>query len=771
MPARDLRVPTKLALVLTLPLLGFLAVTGVQVASSVGNASQLDNFSRQVALGREVTALVHELQRERDRTAGVLAALGDAATGTRNVADLAPDRTGVDRAAAAFTEAAAPVLDDPSTARSYAAVQHGLAELPRIRDGVQSGWLRGQGAFDAYTSIIADLEAVMLLPAVLGGDAAVGQAVRAFVNASRAKELAAQIRGLLYVVCTTGRFGPGELEVVTDARAQRQAAVERFRADASGAQITAYDDTVSGQAVRTTDRLEQTVIDEARTPRLSVDPQQWWQASTTALELMRGVEVTLLNDAISAAEARSASQWRSTVLGSLGSALLLVIALLTSIVIGRNMVNTLRSLRLQALDVAQRRLPQVISQLRAAPKGAPAPDVEPITIRSGDEVGEVAEAFTAVLRSAVRLATEQTMMRHNVDAIFVNLARRSQALVERQLQLLDELESAEEDPEQLASLFRLDHLATRMRRNDNNLLVLAGGEPSRRWTEPVPLTALILAAAAEIEQYPRVRHDITDNIHVVGHAVADVVHLVAELLENATIFSPPDTPVVVLGWASDDGGAVLVVEDEGMGMSPDALALAERQVTAPMSIDVAAAERMGLVVVGHLAHRLGIRVGMRSAERGVVVLVSIPPELVVPAPAEPSPWSTPRPADPGHAATTPDRAPAAPTRAEDVLAAVGPDRASVFWSRRAPVAKPTAAAPSSVDTPTNGAGLPIRVPMANLPQQQAKGAATGPPKEPDPQQVSQVLTRFYGGIHRAELEDDDLETAVTKVTNTSTEVR
>jgi hypothetical protein len=382
LPTRDLRVQTKLALVLTIPLLGFLAVTGVQVTSSVATASQLDDFSKQVSLGREVTGLVHELQRERDRTAGILAALDNEPTGSRNVADLAPDRTAVDRAAAALRGAAAP-LRDPAVARAYQAVERGLAELPRIRAGAQEGWLRERGAFDAYSRIIADLQALMSVPAAITGDVAVNQAVRAFVNVSRAKELAAQIRGLLYVVSTAGRFGTGQFEIVTDVRAQRQAAVEQLRAGASAAQITRYDNAVSGQAVRTTGRLEQTLVDNARSPDLGVDAQQWWQASTTALELMRGVESDLLAAAVTAADARSASQWRTTVLSSIGSVILLAVALLTSIAIGRTMVNTLRSLRAQALDVAQRRLPRMIEQLRAATKGAPAPEVEPITVRSG----------------------------------------------------------------------------------------------------------------------------------------------------------------------------------------------------------------------------------------------------------------------------------------------------------------------------------------------------------------------------------------------------
>jgi hypothetical protein len=367
-------------------------------------------------------------------------------------------------------------------------------------------------------------------------------------------------------------------------------------------------------------------------------------------------------------------------------------------------------------------------------------------------------------------------MRHNVDAIFVNLARRSQTLVERQLQLLDELESAEEDPDQLANLFRLDHLATRMRRNDNNLLVLAGGEPSRRWTEPVPLTALVLAAAAEIEHYTRVRHDITDNIHVLGHAVADIVHLVAELLENATIFSPPDTVVTVLGWATDDGGAAMMIQDEGIGMSREALARAEQQVAAPVSIDVAAAERMGLVVVGHLAHRHGVRVEMRSVGRGAAVRVALPAHLVAQAPAESRPWPTPPPrtrtshgstvagdASPaGQLVSHPASRRAKPTRAEDVLGVGRPDLGSAWWSRRPPAqvaAGPSRASTSDIRGASNEAGLPTRIPMANLPPDQAMTAVTfrAAPTEPDPQEVGSVLSRFYGGVHRAALEDDDLD--------------
>jgi signal transduction histidine kinase len=575
-------------------------------------SAELDAFSRQVAVGREIDTLVHELQRERDRTVGAVAAIA-AGEQARDLSALAPDRTAVDRAVAALDAAARSLTSDATFARTYSSAQTGLAELRRIRDGVQSGWLRAPAVFDAYSRIIADLHALLLVPAAVGGDASVGRAVRAFANASRAKELTAQLRGILYAVCSAGGFGPGELDAVTDLRARQRAAIAQFRADADAAAVTAWDEAASGQAARNVSRLEQTMVDNAPAQYLGVDPQQWWQASTTALERVRGAEEQLLESAIAAAHARSAQERRATQVASLLSLLLLMIALLTSFAIGRIMVRALHSLREQALDVAQRRLPEMIERLRTEPANPSRIPVESIAVRSADEVGEVAEAFTAVHRSAVRLAAEQAMMRHNLNAIHVNLARRSQALVERQLQLLDTLESAEVDPDQLANLFRLDHLATRMRRNDENLLVLAGGDTDRRWTEPIPLATVVLAAAAEIEQYPRVRHDIADNVHIVGHAVADLVHLVAELLENATLFSAPDTAVTVLGWASNDGGAALVVSDEGIGMSPDAVARANQQIAFPGTIDVAAAERMGLVVVGHLARRHQVRVRLRPA--------------------------------------------------------------------------------------------------------------------------------------------------------------
>ena len=794
---RDLRVRTKVLLVLTIPLLGFLGLAGIQVVTSVRTAIQLDSFARQVAVGRQIDDLVHELQRERDGTMGGLAALEREGT-ARDLTQLSPDQTAVDRAVVAFDTVVRPLTDDTTFARAYQRAKSSLSELPAIRDGAKSGWLRELAVFDAYTRIIADLHAMLLVPAAVAGDASLAQAVRAFANASKAKELAARMRGILFGVASAGRFEPGDLEAVIDIRAQQSAAEAQFADEAGVDAVAIWDDAQSGQASRTVSRLQQTMIDNAESADLGVDPQQWWQASTTQLERLRGAEAQLLQSATAIAEVRSAQERRSGVIATLLSALLLLIALLTSLAIGRLMVRSLQSLRAQALEVAQRTLPRMIERLQAGPAAPSSIRVEPIAVRSADEVGEVAEAFTAVHRSAVRLAAEQATMRRSLNAIHVRLARRSQALVDRQLRLLDEMESAEIEPDQLANLFLLDHLATRMRRNDENLLVLAGGDGDRRWTQPIPLATIVLAAAAEIEQYARVRQDITGDVHIVGHAVADVVHLVAELLENATVFSPPETTVTVQLWATPASAATLVISDEGMGMSPAALAKANRQIAMPGNIDVAAAERMGLVVVGHLARRQGVRVQLRPGERGVAVVVELPAQLLAEAPSElvdvyevpatrriagngsaDEPLALragpgrgtdlalvgPAPGDARRSGVASTRRGIPPSRAEDVLSLGHVDSASLWWSRQPGAAGgssgsggarsttvPAARAPLA--TEATGAGLPRRVPMAQLP---ATGDHEPVRAEADPDEVGNALSSFYGGVHRAAMEDADMK--------------
>ncbi|WP_083929649.1 sensor histidine kinase [Catelliglobosispora koreensis] len=763
---RDWRMRRKLATVVLIPLLAFLVVAGVQITTAVGTASDLDKFAQRVATARQITALIHELQRERDRTAGMLATLGMPG-GSRDTASLAPDWTAVDRAQEALQQVEAQLTNDSVQAKAYALATAQLAELGHIRDGAAKGWLRRQAAFDMYTRTIASLHALLPVPADVAGDPALGQTVRGLTSLALVKELTAQIRGRLFIVCSAAGFEPGEFEDVVDVRAQQQAATERFRREASVEQLARFDDTVTGQAVRNAGRLRQTVIGNSAVTELGVDAQQWWLASTTELELIRAVEENLISTAAQAVADASVSQWHNTHLGIVATLALLLAAVSVSAVVGRTIARTLRLLRKQALEVAQQKLPQMIEQLSHSSGKAPPYRVDPIAVGTRDEIGEVADAFTAVHRSAVRLAVEQAIMRHTLNEIFVKLARRSQALVERQLRLLDTMEAGETDPDQLANLFRLDHLATRMRRNDENLLVLAGSDSSRRWNQAVELNTIVFAATAEIEQYPRVRQDVMQTIHIVGYAVTDLVHLTAELLENAAAFSSPETTVEVKGSSTADGGAELLISDHGFGMSRDIIAEANRQLAEPMSINISAAERMGLVVVGNLARRHGIHVELTSHSDGITARVAIPPRLIAPAPAvpveetEPAKWL--RSSGTAEETVAPARKTVA-IRAEDVLGPARPGAPSIWWSRdaaaqrKASAPSPVTAQPASVVT--TAAGLPKRVRATQpsvtieLVPASAPPASSLPDIEPD--EAGGMLSRLYSGVRRAQEEDSTL---------------
>ena len=236
---------------------------------------------------------------------------------------------------------------------------------------------------------------------------------------------------------------------------------------------------------------------------------------------------------------------------SLVTLLLLLLVALISTIVARSLIRPLRKLRADALDVAGNRLPEMVRRLSQSEGADEGVEIEPIGVTSTDEIGEVARAFDQVHREAVRLAADEAMLRGNLNAMFINLSRRSQSLIERQLSLIDSLEQSEQDPGRLSSLFRLDHLATRMRRNSENLLVLAGHEVTRRWSQPVPLVDVLRAAISEIEQYERVVLNVQPGIVVVGQAVNDVVHLVAEIVENATTFSPGRHPGLRVRPAAD----------------------------------------------------------------------------------------------------------------------------------------------------------------------------------------------------------------------------
>jgi signal transduction histidine kinase len=305
-----------------------------------------------------------------------------------------------------------------------------------------------------------------------------------------------------------------------------------------------------------------------------------------------------------------------------------LLALLLTSVVARSIVEPLHRLQDGALEMTEV-LPDAVRRISETDGEGVSLNVRPIGLDSRDEIGVVARAFDQMSEEALRLAANEAALRGNVSAIFVNLSRRSQSLVERQISLIDGLEQGEQDAERLANLFKMDHLATRMRRNSENLLVLAGHELVSRGNQPVALVDVIRAAVSEIEEYERVRLDVQQGLMVNGPAVNDVVHTVAELAENATSLSAAGTDVKISGHLLTSGGALIDITDQGVGMSAQELERANWQVENPPLVNVDVSRRMGLFVVGRLARRHGIRVRLRPAPNGgVSALVWLPDEVI-----------------------------------------------------------------------------------------------------------------------------------------------
>ena len=297
------------------------------------------------------------------------------------------------------------------------------------------------------------------------------------------------------------------------------------------------------------------------------------------------------------------------------------------------MVNPLRRLQTDALEIASVRLPARVAAAASGTDLAEADPssfgyVEPIGVQGTDEIARVARAFDQVHAEAVRLAGTEAQLRNNLNTMFISLSRRSVPLIDRLSRMIDNLEQNEADSEQLSHLFSMDHLVTRMRRNSENLLVLAGEEPVRKWSEPVPLGDVARAASAEIEQYGRVALTVQPGIMVSGQAAADIVHLLAELIENATLFSPRENQIQVSVGDSPGGGVLVEVRDEGVGVSAARLSEMNWRLDHPPGVDVSVSRHMGLFAVSRLAARHGIRVRLRAGNpQGLTALVWLPGTL------------------------------------------------------------------------------------------------------------------------------------------------
>lgn len=332
---------------------------------------------------------------------------------------------------------------------------------------------------------------------------------------------------------------------------------------------------------------------------------------------------------------QSQALWESSVVAGAMIAVIVLVALVVAS-IARTITIPLRRLRAGAIDLTRVRLPQAVRTIETEGPEAivPLPTALPEGVSAGPETHEVASAVDGLGAEAIRLATAQVRLRHALDEAFTSMSRRSQTMVEKQLAIIDELESSEEDPEQLRNLFRLDHLAARMRRYNDNLLVLAGSSVRTRSAAPVPVADVFRAATSEMEQYERVRLQPVSGASISGPAAGGLIHLLAELLDNAAMYSPPTSPIMLTSAFTPDGGMQIEVGDAGVGIPPTELAELNARLKTPGVIDMQVPSRMGLFVVARLAQRGGFQVQLspRDGGPGTVAEVIVPAPHVVGAP-------------------------------------------------------------------------------------------------------------------------------------------
>ncbi|MDX8143563.1 nitrate- and nitrite sensing domain-containing protein [Lentzea sp. BCCO 10_0061] len=640
---RNWRLRTKLLAVLLIPTVCALALGGLRVRSDLQAATEFNNLANQIRLETAVADLVQQLQRERDLSVSYVAS-------NKKVDRVVLERQlrRVNDTSEAFSNRIAELSSDlNSTAvERFEVASKQLDRLNSLRNSVRDTQYPAEAVQRTYSESI---ETLLALGEQTISEINDPELVRLHLTTNaiaRIKEQESLKRAILLDVFQRKAFTPSQLRSLQAADAELEAARNDFRKSATPDQAKIYDDTVTGLIVDNANDMQESAINQQTGAKdfTQVTPEKWDIAATLTVNLTRDVE-NLLVEQLQNKTDELAGDTRTRAYVESGIVLaILALALLMALFVARSILNPLRTLRRTALDVADHGLPDAVERILADPnpEDAAKSAVEPVPVHTREEIGQVARAFDAVHGEAVRLAAQQALLRDNVNAMFVNLSRRSQALVERQLNLIDRLEQDEQDPDQLASLFELDHLATRMRRNSENLLVLSGTDLSRRLTRPVPAAEVLGAAVSEVEQYARVQVGQTPDLTVQGRAVNDLVHLIAELLDNATAFSDPVTKVTVRTAKTRKGELAIEIQDRGVGMGDQEIIDANDRLADPPDVDVAVSRRMGLYVVARLAKRHDIKVRLRGNEdiEGGTTALVIVPETLIAIPGQ-APISTP----------------------------------------------------------------------------------------------------------------------------------
>ena len=641
---RNWPVSWRLIAVIVMALVIGLVFGGLRVSAAVDSAAGFGRASQLASLGQQVTGLVQALEDERDETTGVISG---------GSPDVLTPWYNATNAAAARVQALAAGVGGSFPANIQATVATVRSETTPAGLGALRSTAPASGDALAviadYAGPIGDL--ITLNDQIAQGisDPGLVNDVRTLNSLSLAKDHAAQQRALLYHALTQQFFGDGEQPALTTALSEELADKASFETTATPAEQSFFSNTVAGPKVNEAEGIEDLILtsDSLDTPALNIGspqaPAKWYSAMSNTINDMQTVEQQLASNIVARSQVLQGGAEQSARFTAILTVVVLLLVLIATLVVARSLVLPLRRLRAGALDIATVQLPERVRHLAESADPASSLEVAPIDVLSADEIGQVARAFDQVHAEAVRLAGNEAMLRTSFNAMFVNLSRRSQALIERLARTIDSLEQNEEDPDRLSYLFSMDHLVTRMRRNSENLLLLAGHDSARKWSEPVSLADVTRAATSEIEQYARVALSVQPGVAVSGQAVSDVVRLLAEIIENATIFSPKDTQVRVSAQELTSGGVLIEVSDSGVGISEARLAEMNLRLINPPVIDVSVSRHMGLFAVARLAERHGVRVRLRAGSpQGLTALVWLPDTLIERGTRPYGTWSQPR---------------------------------------------------------------------------------------------------------------------------------
>ncbi|MER5935272.1 nitrate- and nitrite sensing domain-containing protein [Streptomyces sp. NPDC002054] len=622
----------KIVALLLVPLVSLTALWGFATVLTGRQAVQLLDVAAVInRIGYPVEDVVRVIQKERRQT---LVVLGDPRASAATT-ELTKRRAATDEI---VREVAANASDPdvsedltPAAKQRLDSILDGFRDLGALRANVDQTALDPAQALELYNRLVDPCyEFLMNLHAL--EDVEMDKQGRALVGITRARETLSRQDAIIAAAFAAKRFGPEDTRAVSDLMAKRELLYEFNLAVLPADERDNFEQYWSGAETKPLRDAEDKIVASGpvKNPRIPT-AAQWDEASTRVLDSLatmgtaagdayqKRVEPVAMNVLVKAAVA-----------GILGF-LALIVSLILSVRIGRDLVRDLSRLRKEAHEASGVRLPAVMRRLAAGEHV----DIETEAPRleyEKDEVGQVGQALNTLQRAAVEAAVKQAELRRGVSEVFVNLARRNQVLLHRQLTLLDTMERRTEDTEELADLFRLDHMTTRMRRHAEGLVILSGAAPSRQWRKPVQLMDVVRAAVAEVEDYERIEVRRLPRLGISGPAVADITHLVAELLENATVFSPPHTAVAVHGEQVANG-FTLEIHDRGLGMTPEALLDANLRIAETSEFELSDTDRLGLFVVSRLAQRHEVKVSLQpSPYGGTTAVVFLPAALLTEAP-------------------------------------------------------------------------------------------------------------------------------------------